>query len=331
MGLFAKKNARTAEAIASQKQQETVKPSAELSEQAADNALNNIEEGDKDDYVKIMEDQTSPTFDEGEEGNRQMPGKGAGPQNHLNSLFNGHLMQWKFEAEEGSAFIRVPAFYGALGLLGTSIYVLSTVAEARTPEKIVMSTCVITMALFVTILDGRFLSTNPLGLRAHIRNMVTRNFNILRFLWGRGLLYISAGVISVAQGYTLTIISGSVMILVGVIALTVGIHSSRKFAALRNSLADNTYLLSVFGSHDSRGDGYLVPHEFALLLADLGMELDDRYTLKAFNYIDTDHDRMISFEEFSHWWESGYIERGRKCRMGEFDNKDDGCAYRQMS
>lgn len=88
MGLFAKKNARTAEAIASQKQQETVKPSAELSEQAADNALNNIEEGDKDDYVKIMEDQTSPTFDEGEEGNRQMPGKGAGPQNHLNSLFN---------------------------------------------------------------------------------------------------------------------------------------------------------------------------------------------------------------------------------------------------
>jgi hypothetical protein len=30
-------------------------------------------------------------------------------QSHLNSLFNGHLMKWKFEAEEGTAFIRVPA------------------------------------------------------------------------------------------------------------------------------------------------------------------------------------------------------------------------------
>lgn len=30
-------------------------------------------------------------------------------QNHLNSMFNGHLMKWKFQAEEGTAFIRVPA------------------------------------------------------------------------------------------------------------------------------------------------------------------------------------------------------------------------------
>ena len=29
--------------------------------------------------------------------------------NHLNSLFNGHLMKWKYEAEEGSGFIRIPA------------------------------------------------------------------------------------------------------------------------------------------------------------------------------------------------------------------------------
>lgn len=28
---------------------------------------------------------------------------------HINSLFNGHLMKWKFEAEEGTGFLRVPA------------------------------------------------------------------------------------------------------------------------------------------------------------------------------------------------------------------------------
>jgi len=30
-------------------------------------------------------------------------------QTHLNSLFNGHLMQHKYAAEEGTAFIRIPA------------------------------------------------------------------------------------------------------------------------------------------------------------------------------------------------------------------------------
>ena len=29
--------------------------------------------------------------------------------NHVHSLFNGHLMIWKFEAEEGTCFLRVPA------------------------------------------------------------------------------------------------------------------------------------------------------------------------------------------------------------------------------
>lgn len=31
-----------------------------------------------------------------------------GKQTHLNSLFNGHLMKWKYAAEEGTAFIRIP-------------------------------------------------------------------------------------------------------------------------------------------------------------------------------------------------------------------------------
>ena len=49
---------------------------------------------------------------------------GSTKQNHLNSLFNGHLMKWKFEAEEGSGFIRIPAFFGGLGLIGTAIAAL---------------------------------------------------------------------------------------------------------------------------------------------------------------------------------------------------------------
>lgn len=248
-------------------------------------------------------------------------------QNHLNSLFNGHLMKWKFEAEEGSAFVRVPAFFGALGLIATLVTAMVMEDDAFSSHAIVMGICDVIMAFFVLVLDGRFLSTNPLSTRAHLRNIITRNFNMFRFVWGRGILYILAGVLNIAQMWLVTMISGAYMVFVGLIAIIVGVHASRKFAALRNSLADESFLLLVFSNYDSDGDGYLAPNEFALLLSDLGMELDDRYTLKAFNVIDTDSDRRISFDEFNHWWASGYIERGRK-RYNEDLDEDD--TYRRM-
>ena len=250
-------------------------------------------------------------------------------QNHLNSLFNGHLMKWKFEAEEGSAFIRVPAFFGALGLIVTAIVATVLEKDAFAFHAIVMGICVLIMGLFILILDGRFLVSNPLSTRAHLRNILTRNFNMFRFVWGRGLLYVMAGVINISQMWLMTMISGAFMVVVGIIAIIVGVHASRKFAALRNSLADESFLLLVFSNYDSDGDGSLEPNEFALLLADLGMELDDRYTLKAFNVIDSDSDRRISFEEFNHWWASGYIERGRKRYIMEEDDEED--TYHRMA
>ena len=255
-------------------------------------------------------------------------------QNHLNSLFNGHLMKWKYEAEEGSSFLRVPAFLGALALVTATVITLVMEPDSWTTHSIVMSVCILILSLFVLILDSRFLASNPLNARAHLRNIMTRNFNIFRFLWGRGLLYVMAGILCVAQMWPICIYAGAYMILVGVVAIIVGVHASRKFAALRNSLADESFLLLVFSNYDTDGDGCINPSEFAVLLSDLGMELDDRYTLKAFHVIDTDDDRRISFEEFSHWWSSGYIERGRvrqshmKQRGKTKDDTDD--SYRRM-
>lgn len=299
-----------------------------------DHAMRNASDGaytqDDDDALMVMdhppqeEDQhydAEEASTRGEEESAEQDAQSAyveqSRQNHLNSLFNGHLMKWKFEAEEGSSFIRIPAFLGALGLLGTAFAGFATEDDAWNAHAIVMGMCVIIMSIFILILDGRFMASNPLSTRAHLRNIITRNFNMFRFVWGRGLLYIIAGVLNIAQMWTITMISGFFITFVGLLAILVGVHASRKFAALRNSLADESFLLLVFSNYDADGDGYMAPHEFALLLADLGMELDDRYTLKAFNVIDTDSDRRISFDEFNHWWASGYIERGRKRFHGE--------------
>lgn len=206
----------------------------------------------------------------------------------------------------------LPTVFGALALLVTAIVAVVLYPEAWEPRSIVMTACVVIMSLFIIILEGRFIAPNPLNARAHVRNIVTRNLNILRFVWGRGLLYIIAGTINVAQTWIITMASGGVMIFLGFISIFVGVHASRKFAALRNSLADESYLLLLFSYYDSDSDGYLEPYQFANLLSYLGMEVDDRYALKAFNAIDRNGDRRVTFDEFSQWWTNGYIERGRK-------------------
>jgi uncharacterized protein YjeT (DUF2065 family) len=216
-----------------------------------------------------------------------------------------------------------PAVFGALGLMVTSILAVVLYPEAWEPHSIVMTVCVVIMAIFILVLEGRFLFTNPLSARAHLRNIMTRNFNMLRFVWGRGLLYIAAGTLNIAQTWLMTLISGGIMVLLGVLSLFLGVHASRKFAALRNSLADESYLLLIFSKYDRNGDGYLEPYEFSNLLSHLGIDLDDRYTLKAFNVIDTDGRRKISFDDFSHWWALGFIERGRRLQISAHEEDGD--------
>lgn len=113
---------------------------------------------------------------------------------HLNSLFNGHLMKWKFDAEEGPGYIRIPAFLAGLGLIGTTTAALVLYPITWTISSIVISTFVFIIAITVTILDGRFLSSSPLSIRAHLRNIITRHFGIFRYLWGRGILYLAGAV-----------------------------------------------------------------------------------------------------------------------------------------
>jgi hypothetical protein len=89
--------------------------------------------------------------------------------------------------------------FGAIALLVTSILAVVLYPEAWEPHSIVMTVCVVIHSVFIVVLEARFLAVDPLSARAHLRNIMTRNFNISLFLWGSGLLYIVAGILNVAQ------------------------------------------------------------------------------------------------------------------------------------
>ena len=130
----------------------------------------------------------------GDEQSEVVYGTPKNNSSHLNSLFNGHLMKWKFDAEEGPGYIRIPAFLSGLGLIGTTTAALVLYPITWTISSIVISVFVFIIAITTVILDGRFLASSPLSIRAHLRNVITRHFGIFRYLWGRGILYLAGAV-----------------------------------------------------------------------------------------------------------------------------------------
>ncbi|CAB9524225.1 expressed unknown protein [Seminavis robusta] len=175
----------------------------------------------------------------------------------LYGVFNGHLMKWRFEAEEGGPFIRVPAFFGATALVTTTTYALIFDPNTWTILSIVLSLFIYAISLLCIVLEGRFMCTNPLGIRAHLRSALTRRNRVFRFVWGRGILYIIAGGLSCALILIPSLIAGGFMALVGFSAVVFGAYSARMFYKLRDSLKDDDYLGNAFNRFDYDKDGFI--------------------------------------------------------------------------
>lgn len=267
---------------------------------------------------------------------KENPEVAEGSSSSLHGVFNGHLMKWRFEAEEGGPFVRIPAFFGSTGLIFTTTYALIFDANTWTILSIVLSLFIYAIALLGLVLEGRFMCSNPLGIRAHLRSALTRKNRIFRFVWGRGLLYMLAGGLSSALILLPSLISGIFMVTVGATAVLTGAYSYRKFYSLRDSLKDEEYLVTVFNRYDYDRDGFITLPEFVNMLSSLGMDLDDRFGIKAFHAADIKHDYKISYEDFQTWWKSAFLKNGKSTRLDDIhselnSDEEGGSSYHRMS
>lgn len=222
----------------------------------------------------------------------------------MNGFANGHLMRWKFAAEEGPALIRFPAILLALAVIGTTLYPIVVNTFYWTPSSIICAihTCVLASLIF--ILEGRVIVGNraPTNFRARVRAVVTRYINLFRLLWGRGLLYIFVGSMNMTIDHPYALYTGSALMVFGLLAIASGAHASYNLDKMKSSLTDEAYLWSRFDALDTDHDTYLDINEFAELLWGLGLEFDDAYTFKAYSQINGDPTSKITFEQFRDWW-----------------------------
>jgi hypothetical protein len=255
----------------------------------------------------------------------------------LYGVFNGHLLKWRFEAEEGGPFLRVPAFFGACGLVSTTTYALIFDPNTWTILSIVLSLFIYAIALLSIVLEGRFMCTNPLGIRAHLRSALTRRNRIFRFVWGRGILYVAAGGLSCCLILVPSLAAGAFMATVGICAIVSGAYASKMFYKLRDSLKDDDYLGATFSRFDSDNDGFITLPQFVNLLSALGMDIDDRIGIKAFHAADVNREYKVSQQAFVTWWKASFLKNGKSHRLDDMnselgsDEEEASSAYHQMS
>lgn len=221
----------------------------------------------------------------------------------LNGFANGHLMRWKFAAEEGPAFIRIPAVLLALACIVTTAFPLVAYEGFWTIPLIICAIHTWILSLLIIVLEARVIGIrDPTNCRARVRGVITRYINVTRLVWGRGLLYIYCGSMNLTIDDRYVIYSAFPMMILGILAVGTGAHASYNLDRMKSSLTDEAFLWSKFETNDRDGDNKIDVNGFAELLWSLGLEFDDVYTFKAFQQIDKQRKGIISFEQFKQWW-----------------------------
>jgi len=228
-----------------------------------------------------------------------------------NHFANAQLLRWKHAAEEGPACLQIVAVVAAVGALTSTVYpfVMRTLEDNddvwSSLTTLICAVHTLLLSLLIVIFEVRACrgARNPMSVRARLRTVMVRYFNILRLIWGRGLLYITTGSLNIAVGYTPWVYyTGGTLLGLGLLAILIGAHASFNLERLRLSLTDDAFLWSKYDEADADKDQLLGISEFSQLIWSLGLELDDAYTYRAFQEIDHDADAKITFHEFKAWW-----------------------------
>lgn len=123
----------------------------------------------------------------------------------------------------------------------------------------------------------------------------------LRFVWGRGLLLVVAGVLQMGQGGLVAWVVGALVLLAGILHVAVGRSAAHKLQQVRIALSEQT-LHGKFHEANASGTGSLSKDELASLAASVGVPLGRGEAEAAFLHVSHDSTTGIAFDRFRAWW-----------------------------
>jgi len=124
----------------------------------------------------------------------------------------------------------------------------------------------------------------------------------LKYIWGRGIVYVIAGNLQFAQGGLFNWIVGAYVMFVGVVYIAVGRSSAKKLSALKHNLFSEATIKAKFKKADTKGEGTINLEQFGTLCDSLDLDMTKREKEAIFFHLDTSDDDLLSLEEFQAWW-----------------------------
>lgn len=140
------------------------------------------------------------------------------------------------------------------------------------------------------------------------RDLVSQNVQMLRFVWGRGMLYTVGGLlvlIQVGVGSDLKdwfCFVGVCTFLVGVVSMGVGFRLKMKLDELKDQLASQEQIEQRFNECELDEDGELDSSQFPLFLQKFGVTLGYNELHGTIHELDADGNGKISLDEFKRWY-----------------------------
>lgn len=167
------------------------------------------------------------------------------------------------------------------------------------------------IGLFAVVLE------NPqVKLFHHIKARVEDGIGMLRFLWGRGILYLIGSLLLLIQTgvdsrgkdemETMFAVLGVFMLLVSIVSLYIGFTLLSQMNALKDEIESEAHLDEKWHACNPDGNGELDSKEFPKFLQSISgpdsPPLSYNELCATIQELDADNNGKISLEEFKIWW-----------------------------
>mmetsp|Transcript_17445 Transcript_17445/g.33069 ORF Transcript_17445/g.33069 Transcript_17445/m.33069 type:complete len:298 (+) Transcript_17445:156-1049(+) len=214
-------------------------------------------------------------------------------------------------SKDGNLNFRILAFAGGISVILTSILsILISIAHWGILEVMVYLYTLV-FGVLICILEGQFMKSRTI---AKIRAAALEGLPVLKYLWGRGVLYILSGSLQMSHLSSMNILSGCFLIGVGVLFVVIGVHTRRRLSKLKKCLKNDVKCVRrYFMSFDRDGDGVLDMDEFGAFVANItGEDMDEDELEGTFGFIDTQGKGYVTLEEFQAWLKGFDMEQAKE-------------------
>lgn len=217
----------------------------------------------------------------------------------VSSIAQEKWLEIRNGVQDGDVSIRLMALLSAAALIVSSVLGLIRSVLSFNISQALMELYSLTLGAIMIVLEAK-----QLRLPQKYLDRLFHYALFLKYVWGRGILYLWAGTLHLVTQGSMSImdyIVGGLVTLVGVVYIVVGRMATQKLKSLRQSLHSDSQLKSKFQHADSSKKG-LTLEQFKKLSDELGLDLNHREAEMIFVHLDKSADGLLTYPEFEGWW-----------------------------